>query len=686
MNPICPIINTSSNWLQSNWDNVRSLAKKTILAISSSPTILLPMAAALTLPIVSGEYTNTSLIEYSPTNTTSSEVGFVQDAAIITAVGLQTCFLIGGLLATDMHVNRTPLQQICPRAEDHDLFDEIIEEPSLPSLSGKSSPRKEKEVLQLDKESIVEETNRPEPIPIVDATTFQQAKAGSIALFAHANRLTHLAIAMGQEFLNLKKSDTNITHAAIVSGKQDDQSISLYEIPNADSRISNIAYKLEDFKQNEQALFLDPSLALPEEERTTFTEYLLQVSKRFIDYADKIQGDYNIKGLVRLGLESPVFSVSDWISLLDDLLEYEILAECERSTYIPKQIRYFCSEFVLKKMQLARLIQKCPELYEQIKSAIRFAPPTTNEERKKLVERLYQDSAKNGTFDQLLQDPFFFMPSRSITPAHFMQFAKTHQIPIHRITNPEGKPEQTLEAGISQWMKKSLSGEPISPPTPMQCNMPEEIENHLRVLEQKHFDQEPIDANDHSLECLVSFLLKQPEYQGYSKETLICFLMQSIKGPLPELASRIGSCIENTFTWGEQIKLALASLAIDHSIDRLIGTGQLQHFLDTLLTEGISKDNPLSQQRLIEMLFPTNDCSLFDINCLENLLAAEYMKQGLSEADVYKYGPLGILGMEDIFKALGIQYHSPIDRIKSFAMQYASEKAKKPLPFIERLL
>ncbi len=267
-----------------------------------------------------------------------------------------------------------------------------------------------------------------------------------------------------------------------------------------------------------------------------------------------------------------------------------------------------------------------------------------------------------------------------------MQFAETHQIPIHRITNPEGEVEETLEAGISRWLQKSLSGQSISPPTPMQCNMPEEIENHLRALELKHLHQEPIDSNDHSLECLASFLLKQAEYRGYSKETLLCFLMEIIKGPLPELPSRIGACIENTFTWGEQIKLALASLAIDHSIDRLIETGQLKHFFDTLLTEGVSKDHPLSQQRLIQLLFPTNDCSLFDINCLENLLAIEYMKRGLSDADLYKYGPLGILGMEDIFKALGMDYHSPIDRIKSFAMQYASEKAKNPLPFIERLL
>ena len=298
------------------------------------------------------------------------------------------------------------------------------------------------------------------PVHILEEQTFKSANIGAVALFAHQNRFVHLGIALGQYLLKLPSIGLNVTHAGIVAEKSDDKAISLYEIPGPGFRISKMDYALNDLKLDAQLLFFDPHLLLPEAERGPFINHLLQISKTFIDHAEKAeeQSDYNLQGIARLSIESPTFLKSDWISLLDDLVEYHLLTEGDKSSYISKRKQYFCSEFVFKKIHLARLMQKHPEISEQIKVALKAHDLTDPLQREQVTERLYQQCAEGGKFEELLRDPLFFMPSRSIMPAHLMQFAETHHLPLYRVENPNSELEKGLEVSISRWLSRFVLG------------------------------------------------------------------------------------------------------------------------------------------------------------------------------------------------------------------------------------
>src|SRR5690606_14150727 len=107
--------------------------------------------------------------------------------------------------------------------------------------------------------------------------------------------------------------------------------------------------------------------------------------------------------------------------------------------------------------------------------------------------------------------------------------------------------------------------------------------------------------------CLTHFLLRQDEFIGYSKQTLQCVLMRCLKQSPRQMSPCVGSCIEQTFTWREKIKLVLTSFAVDRTLDRLIENGQMGKLLDAL----VENPNLLSFEKLVEFLFPTNEFSLF---------------------------------------------------------------------------
>ncbi len=314
-------------------------------------------------------------------------------------------------------------------------------------------------ILSLQREAALN-AKSIKPIHILEEQTFKSANVGAVALFAHQNRFVHLGIALGQYLLKLPSVGLNITHAGIVAEKSDDKAISLYEIPGPGFRISKMNYALNDLKLDAQLLFFDPHLLLSEPERGPFINHLLQISKTFIDHAEEIeaQSDYNLPGIARLSIESPIFLKSDWISLLDDLVEYHILTEDSKSSYISKRKKYFCSEFVFKKIHLARLMQKHPEISEQIKAALKTHDLTDPVQREQVTERLYQQCADDGKLEELLKDPLFFMPSRSIMPAHLMQFAETHNLPLYRVENPDSELENGLEVLVSRWLYQSARG------------------------------------------------------------------------------------------------------------------------------------------------------------------------------------------------------------------------------------
>lgn len=513
----------------------------------------------------------------------------------------------------------------------------------------------------------------PDLLPIREITDFQGLAKGSILVVARQNGLTSLGISMGQAFLNPNNEWANATHAAIISNINDLSSLGALEIPNSDTPLSDNPYRIDDLPHGEDWMIFNPALLLQKPENETFLKHVLAIGKTFVSSSCRIQpfgAPYHFSGLATLPLRtSDRFEAGDWIHLFDRLLDYRILLTDE--AYAPQNTQYFCSEFVWECVQLARLVQAHPDIYKQIEEIRKAIDVLSQGERREALEALYQEFQ-----DKLLEsadDPLFSFPSRSATPAKLIEFARMNNLSVSRISNRNGTASQWSLRGIAaRWAGNRLFKEGVS------CALEKPVEEILKDLEKKIHAGETIAKDDSGVQCLIEHLSVQTTY---SKETLECMIWECLLDPPEKKAECPQDCLEKTLTWREKISLFITSIAIDRTLNRLIATGQLERFLDQAIVERQLPEE-LTVAGLTDQLFASESLGFYGaftspgkvMSSAENFMIRQYVRYFLSDADLYKHFPLGLLGSKNIFEMIGWDYTPPSKKLADFTQAYLQKK------------
>lgn len=559
-------------------------------------TIVLPLIA-MALPCAAA-VESSELIPTGILSENSTAVSVVQNTSLA-ALGVFQGLAMLGAVGVGHHINRTNRTQ----EVEYDFI------PSTPDLD-------------------LENADEEPALHVFEQFDLKGVYAGSVAMIAApSSSFNARLIIAGQRFLNISSFGFNATHAGIVAHCKDDSSMLVREIPDAQGRLSENSYHIADLPLHEQWIFFNLTDVLPEKERSEANRYLLEISNLFVDRLHKNENsNYNFYSLPLIPFSPQTFEKAEWVSLLNDWIEFELLSK--DPTYQPQHKRYFCSEFVLNSAQLARLMQKYPHFRLRIQEELLSFG---EEDRINLLDKLYQEGSQTGIFQDLVDDPLFFVPSDRSTPGHLMDFAVRHRLPMIRVQNSIfSQPDLA-----SSWAPEDLK----------------KLQNLLGTLQGE-------DADHPDLAHLIDYLKNFSPFSAYTEETLKCLLKYC---SIEKESSCVASCIDRTFSWAEKIRLVLTSLAIDFELDRMIETKKLDRVLDAIKREG----GNLSIQKMVDHLYLNGELGFLDKTWILDYFVRIYLNHFLSSEDLYKYGPLGTVGMKEIFERVGKEYRSPIERIIS---------------------
>jgi len=223
---------------------------------------------------------------------------------------------------------------------------------------------------------------------------------------------------------------------------------------------------------------------------------------------------------------------------------------------------------------------------------------------------------------EILQDPFFSIPSRSVTPSWIAGFAQKYNLPMIRITNP-----------FAEFTCPNQADDDLSAIEPLL----------IHLLNEAHEKGYVID--DEVTRCVSSWM----KQIGYSENTSECVIKQCFQSK--DLGSCIERCIQVTFNLKEKLIVALGSLLANRVLEKF-KNARLNNFNFNLQITDL-------QEKIFDFALPLTS-QVGYLEWIENSIYRIVLRN-TQQKNILKYSPL-IFKYGELDKKLMSEISKSVDR------------------------